>query len=312
MFERFTDRARRAVVLAQEQARSLNHNYIGTEHLLLGLLAEGEGVAARALRELGADIETLRSQVLDQVGPGGPAPDDHIPFTPPAKKTMEFSLREALKLGHNYIGTEHLLLGLLRETDGMASQVLTAMDIDLSEARIKVVELLSGMGASATSSPMHGLSTPSPTARRSPALEAALAQAASLAGDDLVGTHHVLAALTMMDNAAAPQILAAGGFDASSLEAEMIAWEVRGTGDEDPVDRAARGTVVIQDASGMTIRLDDAKLRERIERALSTGRINEDQLREAFGRVWAEFAAGGDDVNEQDIDRTDPEEPAGG
>ena len=115
MFERFTDRARRVVVLAQEEARLLNHNYIGTEHILLGLIHEGEGVAARGLESLGINLEAVRSQVVEIIGQGSQAPSGHIPFTPRAKKVLELSLREALQLGHNYIGTEHILLGLIRE-----------------------------------------------------------------------------------------------------------------------------------------------------------------------------------------------------
>ena len=115
MFERFTDRARRVVVLAQEEARMLNHNYIGTEHILLGLIHEGEGVAAKALESLGISLEAVREQVEEIIGQGQQAPSGHIPFTPRAKKVLELSLREALQLGHNYIGTEHILLGLIRE-----------------------------------------------------------------------------------------------------------------------------------------------------------------------------------------------------
>lgn len=259
------------------------------------MLAEGEGVAARALHELGADTDTVRSRVMEQIGPGGPAPTDQIPFTPRAKKTMELSLQEALKLGHNYIGTEHLLLGLLRESEGMASQVLTALGIDLSATRGKVVQLLIGISASAPSAHTHTPSTPPATTRHSPALAAALAQATALAEDGLVGTQHVLAAFTTSDDAAAAQILEVGGFDASSLPVEISGWDVHETGDEDPIDRAARGTVVIQDASGMTVRLEDETLRERINYALLSGRVNEDQLRAALGRVWAEFAGSGEE-----------------
>ena len=124
MFERFTDRARRVVVLAQEEARMLNHNYIGTEHILLGLIHEGEGVAAKALESLGISLEAVRQQVEEIIGQGQQAPSGHIPFTPRAKKVLELSLREALQLGHNYIGTEHILLGLIREGEGVAAQVL--------------------------------------------------------------------------------------------------------------------------------------------------------------------------------------------
>jgi ATP-dependent Clp protease ATP-binding subunit ClpA len=144
MFERFTDRARRVVVLAQEEARLLNHNYIGTEHLLLGLIHEGEGVAAKALERFGISLEAVRVQVQETIGQGQTTPTGHIPFTPRAKKVLELSLREALQLGHNYIGTEHLLLGLIREGEGVAAQVLTAVGADHARVREQVVWLLTG------------------------------------------------------------------------------------------------------------------------------------------------------------------------
>ena len=144
MFERFTDRARRVVVLAQDEARSLNHNYIGTEHLLLGLITEGEGVAAKALESLDINKDTVRAAVIDIIGEGEKPVEGHIPFTPRAKRVFELSLREALQLGHNYIGTEHLLLGLLKEGEGVASQVLIKLGADLGKVRQTVIELLSG------------------------------------------------------------------------------------------------------------------------------------------------------------------------
>jgi ATP-dependent Clp protease ATP-binding subunit ClpC len=148
LFERFTDRARRVVVLAQEEARLLNHNYIGTEHILLGLIHEGEGVAAKALESLGISLEAVRSQVEEIIGQGGSSPSGHIPFTPRAKKVLELSLREALQLGHNYIGTEHILLGLIREGEGVAAQVLVKLGADLSRVRQQVIQLLSGYSGS--------------------------------------------------------------------------------------------------------------------------------------------------------------------
>ena len=144
MFERFTDRARRVVVLAQEEARMLNHNYIGTEHILLGLIHEGEGVAAKGLESLGISLEAVRAQVEEIIGQGQQAPSGHIPFTPRAKKVLELSLREALQLGHNYIGTEHILLGLIREGEGVAAQVLVKLGADLTRVRQQVIQLLSG------------------------------------------------------------------------------------------------------------------------------------------------------------------------
>jgi ATP-dependent Clp protease ATP-binding subunit ClpC len=143
LFERFTDRARRVVVLAQEEARFLNHNYIGTEHILLGLIHEGEGIAAKALEEFKITLEPTRAQVEEIIGQGQSAPTGHIPFTPRAKKVLELSLREALQLGHNYIGPEHILLGLIREGEGVGAQVLVNRGADLSQVRQQVMKLVS-------------------------------------------------------------------------------------------------------------------------------------------------------------------------
>jgi ATP-dependent Clp protease ATP-binding subunit ClpC len=162
MFERFTDRARRVVVLAQEEARMLNHNYIGTEHILLGLIHEGEGVAAKALESLGIALEGVRQQVEEIIGQGQQAPSGHIPFTPRAKKVLELSLREALQLGHNYIGTEHILLGLIREGEGVAAQVLVKLGADLNRVRQQVLQLLSGyQGKEPAEAAGRGEGTPS-------------------------------------------------------------------------------------------------------------------------------------------------------
>ena len=144
MFERFTDRARRVVVLAQEEARRLDHNYMGTEHILLGLIDEGEGVSLKALEALDVSLRALREQLEEIVGRGASTPSGHIPFTPRAKKVLELSLREALELGHNYIGTEHILLGLLREGDGVAAELLVKLGADLAGVRRQVVRILAG------------------------------------------------------------------------------------------------------------------------------------------------------------------------
>ena len=185
MFERFTDRARRVVVLAQEEARMLNHNYIGTEHILLGLIHEGEGVAAKALESLNISLEAVRQQVEEIIGQGQAAPTGHIPFTPRAKKVLELSLREALQLGHNYIGTEHILLGLIREGEGVAAQVLQKLGADLNRVRQTVIQLLSGYtggkgettpGGAAEGSRPAGLDGPRPVR---PQPHAARARAAS-------------------------------------------------------------------------------------------------------------------------------------
>ena len=148
MFERFTDRARRVIVLAQEEARALQHNYIGTEHILLGLIREGEGVAAKALSLKGVDLDGTRKQIEEMIGKGAVSPEGHIPFTPHAKQVLELSLREALQLGHSYIGTEHILLGLIREGEGIGTQVLIKMEVDLGDLRSTVVDLIRGDNSS--------------------------------------------------------------------------------------------------------------------------------------------------------------------
>ncbi len=142
MFERFTDRARRVVVLAQQEARELGHNYIGTEHILLGMVREGEGVAVEALKSLGISLETVRHQVEEMIGRGQDEPSGHIPFTPRAKKVLELSLRESHQFGHRYIGTEHILLGVIREGEGVAAQVLIKLGADLSRVREQVLQIL--------------------------------------------------------------------------------------------------------------------------------------------------------------------------
>jgi ATP-dependent Clp protease ATP-binding subunit ClpA/DNA-binding CsgD family transcriptional regulator len=149
VWERFTDPARRVVVHAQEEARMLNHNYLGTEHILLGLINEGEGVAARALEAMSISFDSARQRVEEIIGQGQAAPTGHIPFTPRAKKVLELSLREALQLGHNYVGTEHVLLGLVREGEGIGAQVLQELGASLQQVRTTVLQLLAGYTASA-------------------------------------------------------------------------------------------------------------------------------------------------------------------
>ena len=174
LFERFTDRARRVLVLAQEEARLLNHNFIGTEHILLGLIHEGEGVAAKALESLGVSLEAVREKVEETIGPAGSSTTGSPPFTPRAKKVLELSLREALQLGHNYIGTEHMLLGLVREGEGVAAQVLVSLGADLSKVRQQVIQLLSGyqsQGGKEGTPPGSGGGTSPETPTGSPVLD---------------------------------------------------------------------------------------------------------------------------------------------
>src|SRR5580765_3811750 len=219
MFERFTDRARRVVVLAQEEARMLNHNYIGTEHILLGLIHEGEGVAAKALESLGISLEAVRQQVEEIIGQGQQAPSGHIPFTPRAKKVLELSLREALGLGHNYIGTEHILLGVVREGEGVAAQVL---------------------GRRGSTRPAGESGRPVGEPARTPGAEAAVAAAGELAATAPVGSQHLLEALARSEDTLAGRVLASLGVDAEAIAAKIDELGVEGTSDITPEQAAAR------------------------------------------------------------------------
>jgi ATP-dependent Clp protease ATP-binding subunit ClpA len=232
MFERFTDRARQTVVLAQEEARRLKHNYIGTEHILLGLIHEREGVAARALMSMGVSLEAVRREIKEIIGTGDEAPSGHIPFTPRAKKVLELSLREALQLGHNYIGTEHILLGLVREGEGVAAQVLVKLGADLDRIRKQVIILLSqGPGVEVT--------TPGGQ-RRTPAAEQVVAAAQKLAGGSPVGSHHLLEALIRSEDSAAAKVLASVGLDADTLAAKIDEVGIEDTADLTDDEAAAR------------------------------------------------------------------------
>jgi ATP-dependent Clp protease ATP-binding subunit ClpA len=234
MFERFTDKARNVVVVAQEEARLLNHNYIGTEHILLGLIRSGDSVAARTLRRLGVSLEEVRTDVLEIVGAGGKAPGGHIPFTPRSKKVLELSLREALQLHHNYIGTEHILLGLLREGEGLAAQILVRRNLDLERVRMTVIEELSRPDSVANH---FG---PGLVPSHSPAAEDALAIARELAVSGPVGSHHLLEALARSEGSAAGRVLASLGIEPEALAAAIDALDLEATTDLTPVEASAR------------------------------------------------------------------------
>src|SRR4051794_1561504 len=210
MFERFTDRARHSVVLAQEEARRLGHTYIGTEHLLLGLIREADGLAAQALTSLGIGLENVRAEVVEIIGEGSDPPTGHIPFTPRSKKVLELSLREALQLGDNFIGTEHILLGLVREGEGVAAQVLVARGADLDRVRATVMSTLSGWSG--------GRDAPR---ERTAGAEVAIADAQLLAGSSPLGTQHLLEALARSDDTMAAKALAALGIDPDKLAAKL-------------------------------------------------------------------------------------------
>jgi ATP-dependent Clp protease ATP-binding subunit ClpA len=268
MFERFTNRARHVVVLAQEEARLLHHNYIGTEHILLGLLGEPESVGGTVLAGFGITRDIARVEVEDAVGLGKKQMSGHIPFTPRAKKVLELSLREALQIRHNYIGTEHILLGLIREGDGVAAQILRR-HADLLEIRLAVLNAVSAddpgepaEGAEETNAVLrwlrqrlswHGTSLPFrpdvPTVesltRGTPAVEAALQQAARLAGPSPVGSHHLLLAALEDANSAASSALASLGVDLDELRGRLRSAKLAGTSDEQP-EQAGRRQMAIQ------------------------------------------------------------------
>jgi ATP-dependent Clp protease ATP-binding subunit ClpA len=256
MFERFTNRARHVVVLAQEEARRLQHNYIGTEHVLLGLLGEPEGVAGQALDRFGMTRDGTREEVRAMVGTGASTPTGHIPFTPRAKKTLELALREALLLSHNYIGTEHILLGVIRDGEGVAAEILRQHG-DLLAIRTAVLDLAPAVKSEpargrrlwlrrrAPSDPLQPEHPAEHTElRTTPAADTSLSEAAKLAGAQPVGSHHLLlAALTDPNNAAA-KALAALGVDLDQAREVLRSAEVTGTSDEQPEDAGRRQMLV--------------------------------------------------------------------
>jgi ATP-dependent Clp protease ATP-binding subunit ClpC len=262
MFERFTNRARHVVVLAQEEARRLRHNYIGTEHILLGLLGEPEGLASRALTGLGMSLEGTRQEVMDLVGAGKKEPRGHIPFTPRAKKTLELGLREALQLHHTYIGTEHILLGLLKEGeaegDGAAIKILkghaelpvirTAVIDQLSVEDFRAVRLRSWLRRRPEGDPAEpGAPGADEQAVLSatPAADIALSEAARLAGAQPVGSHHLLLASLADPGTAAARALTALGVDLDQAREALRGMDVTGTSDELP-EEAGRRQILIR------------------------------------------------------------------
>jgi ATP-dependent Clp protease ATP-binding subunit ClpC len=230
MFERFTDRARRTVVVAQQEAGRLNHNYIGTEHLLLGLLYEGEGTAAQALGSLGVNLDAARLQVVDIIGTSGSAPTGHIPFTPRAKRVLELSMRESLGLGHNYIGTEHLLLGLLSEGEGVAVQVLERLGVTPTGAHDRVLQILGR-------APEGGVQSGPAVMEASTFLSRGAAGVSQLAegrGDQRLGSEHVLLWLLDQADSAAVRALRDEGVDLLALRARLVRMLDDAGGSTDP------------------------------------------------------------------------------
>jgi len=254
MFERFTTRARHAVVLAQEEARRLDHDYIGTEHVLLGLLGEPDGAAARALRGLGISLTSTRTVIESIVARGTASITGHIPFAAPSKKVLELSLREALQLGHNYIGTEHILLGLVRAGDGPAAKALEQQAGSLEAVRDAVVAEINRAtpGGEGTTR----------DAARTPAAEAVLATAQALAAGAPVGSHHLLEAMVLLEGSLGGNTLAALGVDAAAVAAKIDELGIDGTTDVTPQDAAARQMEIHVDDDEVRIVLRDPTSRE--------------------------------------------------
>jgi ATP-dependent Clp protease ATP-binding subunit ClpA len=271
MFERFTDRARLTVVHAQDEARELQHNYIGTEHVLLGLLDEPGGVAAVALSRFGLDRAVARADVVQIIGPGKKEPSGKIPFTPRAKKTLELSLREALQLGHNYIGTEHILLGLIREGDGVAAQILKKHSgDDLAAVRQAVLDVLppesEGQGRRwlrrrrAVTGPLRLQSAESGDLRTTPAADASLAEAARLAGADPVGSHHMLLAAISDPQTAAARALTSLGVDLDRARAVLRHVDLTGSSDELPEEAGRRQMLIRVSDDRLTIEATESEI----------------------------------------------------
>jgi ATP-dependent Clp protease ATP-binding subunit ClpA len=302
MFERFTDRARNAVVLAQEEARRLQHNYIGTEHLLLGVLREPASVAGRALTRLGIGLDAARASVEEIIGRGGESPAGHIPFTPRAKKVLELSLREALQLGHNYIGTEHILLGLVREGEGVAAQILVKGGADLARVREAVMQELGRVGATTQAEPT----------RRTPAADEILTAAEEISGMAPMGSHHLLEALARADDSLAAKALASLGVDADALAAKMDELGLEGTTDLTPEQAAARRMEIRLEGDEVHIVLRDNASAEAVRAIVDElgGPVRgDDPAASSLVGLWLTTIAGLGQLR-QEVIPTPEEEPA--
>jgi ATP-dependent Clp protease ATP-binding subunit ClpA len=273
MFERFTSRARHSIALAQEEARGLHHNYIGTEHLLLGLLGEPDGLAFRALQGFGVTLEGIRQEVTDMVGTGSEKePSGRVPFTPRAKRILELALREALQLHHNYIGTEHLLLGVIREGDGVGAQILKRHG-DRTAIRTAVLDLLPASSLEASRGrrrvwlrrrpfePFEATESDAPSEESAlsatPAADTTLSEAARLAGAHPVGSHHLLLAALADPDTAAARALAVLGIDLDQAKEALRTVDVVGTSDEQPEEAGRRQMVIRVTDERVTIEAAD-------------------------------------------------------
>jgi ATP-dependent Clp protease ATP-binding subunit ClpA len=319
MFERFTAYARHVVVLAQEEARRQKHNYIGTEHILLGLLGEPTGVAYGVLGSFGMTLEGARQELTEIIGPGKQEPRGHIPFTPRAKKVLELSLREALQLHHNYIGTEHILLGLIREREGVAVQIMRK-HADPAEIRLALLDVVPAgkpdeggpedeeatnavlrwlrQRLTVTQRSRHAGPEGEPSPRFTPASNVTLSEAARLAGERPVGSHHLLLAALADSDSAAARALTSLGVDLDQAREALRGTDVTGTTDEDP-EEAGRRLMVLRVADDkLTIDFTDplivatakGALHALGDEAVAAGEIRGDQPDGALlGVVWREL-----------------------
>jgi ATP-dependent Clp protease ATP-binding subunit ClpA len=305
MFERFTTRARQTVVQAQEEARRLRHNYIGTEHLLLGLLGDPEGLAARALAGFGITLDGARDEVAALVKPGDKAMSGHIPFTPRAKKTLELALREALQLHHNYIGTEHILLGIIREGDGVGARVIK-QHADLLAVRSAVLDELNTLRVETTPAwrwlrrrsggePDLVSAVEQATLSATPAADTTLTEAARLAGARPVGSHHLLLAALTDPNTAAARALSGLGVDLDQVRVALSGADVAGTSDEQPEEAGRRQMVIHVTGDRLTIEAADPLILDAGQAALRAvtgkpdrdGTIRGDQpVSDSLASVW--------------------------
>ena len=278
MFERFSGQARHVVVSAQEEARELDHNYIGTEHLLLGLLVTSDSSASASLNALGYTLDGARPSVEAMVGRGKASARGHIPFTPRAKKVLELSLREALQLKHNHIGTEHILLGLVREGEGRAAQILAAKH-PLDRVRADVLARLESTGPGEA----HAGS-------RTPAAYGVLALAAELAGDTPVGSHHILEAILQQPDSAAAKVLTDAGIDLDQLAAKLDEVSTEDTADDTPEQAAARQLELSITDQAVTVVLrdpDSLELGKQIIKLNGGPLASQGAQLDLLGRLWA-------------------------
>jgi ATP-dependent Clp protease ATP-binding subunit ClpA len=304
MFERFSPSGRQVIVLAQDEARRFNHNYIGTEHLLLGLLAEPDGVARRALQAAGVTLDDARAGVEAAVGRGKRPPSGHIPFTPSAKKVLELGLREALSLHHDYIGTEHLLLGLVREREGLGARLLTQAGIDLLSLRMTVLDLVPPAPAADTRRrPFWARSRHDVPARAeagdvlrtTTATDTSLDEARRLAGDGAVGSHHLLLATLSDSTSAAAKALGSLGIDLDQARSALREVDVAGTTDELPEEAGRRQLVMRVTGSTLAMETTDPTLvaqAETLMASLGGQEIRGDDARSrGFAEIWRAWQA---------------------